>query len=124
MDWEVWRAPGTLHRLEELVQAKSYAGRAVAGENPGHAVRAHVSEAGHSDYCRQFAAGEGPGGAQPRDPSGSADQEAAAGEDRELRSRERVSGKRVSGGAQPTLCPCGGKAGGLSRPEADRPRAA
>ncbi len=42
----------------------------------------------------------------------------------QLRSREPISGTRVSAGAQPTLCPPGGEAGGLSRSEADGPRTA
>jgi transposase len=32
--------------------------------------------------------------------------------------------KELPAGAQPTLCPCGGQAGGLSRTQADRPRTA
>src|ERR1700757_1805878 len=66
----------------------------------------------------------GPGGAQPRDPSGSVDQETAAEEDRQLRSCEPVSGKRISAGTQPAFCAGGGQAGGLSRAEAEGPRTA
>ena len=50
--------------------------------------------------------------------SGSADQEAAAERDRQLRSGEPVSGREVSGRAQPTLCASCSRGGGLSRAEA------
>src|SRR5881628_3268821 len=122
VDWEVWSAALSLYRLEERVQAKGDPSRAVAGRSCGDAVWAHVSEAGDSHHCRQFAAGEGTGGAQPRDPSGSADQEITAERDRQLRSREPISGKRISAAAQPTFRAAGGKAGGLSRAEVESTR--
>ncbi len=62
---------------------------------------------------------KGESGADQRRASRSSDQEAAAEENRWLRGRERVSGKTVSARAQPTLCPGGGQAGGLSRTQAD-----
>ena len=67
-----------LHRLEKCVQAKSHARRAVARRGAGDRVRTHVSEAGHSDYRGQFAAGQGTRGTQSRHAPGPADQEAAA----------------------------------------------
>src|SRR5206468_2626758 len=117
-------AADALYGLEERLQAKGYAGRAFAGKGPGDAVWAHVSEAGDKDHCREFAASQGAGRADTWRASGSADQEAAAEEDCQLSGREPVSGKRISAGVQPTLCPGGGKAGGLSRAEADGPRTA
>src|SRR6266568_2925632 len=119
LDWEIWCAPRAVYGLEERVQTQGYARRAVRGESAGHAVWAHVSEAGDSHHCCQFAASQGESGADPRRASRSSDQEAAAEENRWLRGRERVSGKTVSARAQPTLCPGGGKAGGLSRTQAD-----
>ena len=122
LDREIWGAACALYRLEERVQTESDSGGTDAGRNSGYAVWTHVPEAGHSDRRRQYAPGQGAGGAKPRDPSGSADQETAAERDHELRSRQRVTGKRISAGAPPTVCDSGRTAGGLSRSKADGSR--
>jgi hypothetical protein len=77
---------------------------------------------GNSHHCCQLAAGKGTGGAQPRDSSGSADQEITAEKNRQLRSRQPISGKPISAAAQPTLCAAGDETGELSRAEMERTR--
>jgi hypothetical protein len=107
---------------KNVYQRKATAAEQLRGKVPVTQFWTHVSEAGHSDRSRQYAPGQGAGGAQSRDASGSADQETAAERDRPLRRRKPVSGRRISAGAQPTVYRCGGSAGGLSRTQAKRPR--
>ena len=53
---------GPVYRLEERLQTKTYAGRAVAGSRAGHAVWADVREAGDPDHSRQFTGSQGQSG--------------------------------------------------------------
>jgi hypothetical protein len=106
----IWAAAGVLRAWMEkhgvpqalytdwknVYKRKADAGRAVAGESSAHAVWADVSEAGYPDHCCQFSPGQGASGTDPRRASGSVHKEAEAEEDRQLRSGQRVSGKRVS----------------------------
>jgi len=116
LDREIWGASGVLYTdWKNVYKRKATAGEQMRGKNSGYAACTHGAEAGHSDRRRQDAPGQGPGGAEPTDPSGSADQETAAERDRLLRSRQGLSGKRISAGAQPTVCGSSSSAGGLSR---------
>src|SRR5207253_11310744 len=82
------------------------------------AVRTDVQKAGNTDHRGQYDAGQRTSGACPWSASGPADQEAAAARDRQLRSSESVSGRTVSGRAQPSFRARGGRAGRLSPAEA------
>jgi len=63
---------------KNVYKRKATAGEQMRGKNSGYAAWTHGAEAGHSDRRRQDAPGQGPGGAEPTDPSGSADQETTA----------------------------------------------
>jgi len=71
-------------------------GRNRCGANSADAVWTHVPEAGHSDHRRQYAPGQGAGGAEPRDPSGSADQETGGGKGSLATKPPTSSEKRIS----------------------------
>src|SRR2546428_2587429 len=84
------------------------------GEEPDHAVWAHVREAGDRADRGQFAAGQGARGADPRDASRPAGEKAAAQANQPSRTSQRISAKGLSAGTQPTVWASGGEAGGLS----------
>jgi hypothetical protein len=65
LDQEVWRAAGTLHGLEECVQAESHASRAVTRAGATDTVRADVPEAGNTDHRGQYTASQRVSGARP-----------------------------------------------------------
>ena len=69
-------------------------GPSSCGEKFRDAVRAHVSEVEHTHH-RQFPPGERTCREEPWHSSGSPNQENAAESDRQLRSREPISGKRI-----------------------------
>lgn len=75
---------------------------------------ADVPEARDADYPSQLPAGQGAGGAEPRDPAGPADPENAAAEDRDDRGSEPVSAATRSAGSQPAVSTGARLPGGLS----------
>ena len=123
LDREVRSAAGPLYRLEECVHRCGEHSRAVARRSSGDAVWAHVSEVGHSHYRDQFAPGQRACREESRNSSGSPDQENAPKRQRQLRSCQGVSGTGIPAGTQSAFCAATGPAGGLSRAEADGPRA-
>src|SRR5258706_331851 len=107
-------ARSVVYGLEKRLCASPQRAGADAGRTRGDAVWTHVREAGHSHHRRQFAASERAGGAGARHASGPAGEEVAAGRDRELPPGQCVSGRALSGRAQPTLRAPSGGGGRLS----------
>src|ERR1700687_4197121 len=85
--------------LEECVQTCGHGEGAVARRRAGHAVWAHVREAGDRGDRGQFAAREGTSRAAARHASGPAGEKAKAEGNRQSRSSERVFGEGLSAGA-------------------------
>src|SRR5260370_32455013 len=99
--------------LEESVQTCGHGEGAVARRGAGHAVWAHVREAGDRSDRGQFPTSEGASGAATRHASGSAGEETAAQTNRQSRSSERVYGEGLSSRTQSSVCASGGEEGGL-----------
>ena len=100
VDRGVRRAAGALYGLEECLCAGAECGGAGHGGRAPDAVWPHVRVVGDSDHRGELAAGEGPGRAQSRHPSGSPGEEIAAVGDRGRDGGECVSGDDVSARAQ------------------------
>jgi len=121
--FRIWCAPGTLYGLEECVPRKATSAEQLRGKVP-------VPQFGR--MCQKL--GIRILAASSPQAKGRVERIHGVHQDRlikKLRRKgidsyagsERVSGKRVPAGAQPTFYPAGGKAGGLSRAKADGPRA-
>src|SRR3989442_163312 len=113
-------AGGLIRGLEESVQAVCHGAGGAERGRADHAVWAHVREAGDRVDRGQFAAGQGAGGADSRDASGPAGEEAATAADRHPRPGQRLFGGGVSAGTQSPLCAPGRPRGGLSPAGAGR----
>src|ERR1035437_5480672 len=92
LDGEVWSAAGAVYGLEKRVREGADAKRNIARNARPDAVWADVPSAGNQNHRGQFAAGQGPCGAQSRHASGPAGGKTAAPADRHARGSEPGTG--------------------------------